>query len=111
MTSAKPTIVLYLLVFLGIFVWAAVTDPTFAGFMTAVREPWGLVVTLDFVFGCLLLSWIIWLGARGAALGRGTVHRRQYRGRDLSVDAARPDPAAFGCYSLTHGSGQKGAGC
>lgn len=70
MTSAKPTIVLYLLVFLGVFVWAAMTDPTLAGFMTAVREPWGLVVTLDFAFGCLLLSWIIYYveGSARAAL-------------------------------------------
>ncbi len=70
MTSAKPTIVLYSLVFLGIFIWAVMTDPTFAGFMTAVREPWGLVVTLDFVFGCLLLSWLIYYveGSARAAL-------------------------------------------
>ena len=70
MTSAKPTIVLYSLAFLGIFIWAALTDPTFAGFVAAVREPWGLVVTLDFVFGCLLLSWLIYYieGSARAAL-------------------------------------------
>ena len=70
MTSAKPTILLYLLVFLAVFVWAVLADPTLAGFMTAVREPWGLVVTLDFVFGCLLLSWIIYYveGSARAAL-------------------------------------------
>jgi hypothetical protein len=70
MTSAKPTIVLYLLAFLAVFVWAAFADPTFAGFLTAVREPWGLVVTLDFAFGCLLLSWIIYYveGSARAAL-------------------------------------------
>ena len=60
MNLAKPTIVIYLLAFLGVFVWAALADPTLASFLTAVREPWGLVVTLDFAFGCLLLSWIIY---------------------------------------------------
>ena len=70
MTSAKPTIVLYLLAFLAVFVWAVLADPAFAGFLAAVREPWGLVVTLDFVFGCLLLSWLIYYveGSARAAL-------------------------------------------
>jgi hypothetical protein len=60
MNAAKPTIVIYLVAFVGIFIWAAMTDPTLGGFLAALREPWGLVVTLDFFFGCLLLSWIIY---------------------------------------------------
>lgn len=60
MNLAKSTIAIYLLGFLGVFAWAALADPGFAGFLRMLHEPWGLVVSLDFVFGCLLLSWIIY---------------------------------------------------
>jgi hypothetical protein len=70
MGAAKWSIGLYLLAFLGVFAWAAWADPGLGGFLTALREPWGLVVTLDFVFGCLLLAWIIYFleGSAAAAL-------------------------------------------
>ena len=60
MDKAKPTIVIYLVFFIAMFVWAAIKDPTLGGFMSSVGEPWVLVVLLDFVFGCLLLSWMIY---------------------------------------------------
>ena len=60
MSAAKVTIGSYLLGFLGICAWAAWSDPSLGGFLVALREPWGLVITLDFVFGCLLLAWIIY---------------------------------------------------
>lgn len=60
MQGAKWTVTLYLLGFIAVFAWAALTDPGLTGFLAVLREPWGLVVTLDFVFGCLLLTWLIY---------------------------------------------------
>ncbi len=71
MQGAKWTVTLYLLGFLAVFAWAALADPGLAGFLTVLREPWGLVVTLDFAFGCLLLTWLIYFiegSARAAVL-------------------------------------------
>ncbi|MFZ5655182.1 MAG: hypothetical protein ACOY42_12410 [Pseudomonadota bacterium] len=73
MQGAKWTVTLYLLGFLGVFAWAALVDPGLAGFFAVLREPWGLVVTLDFLFGCLLLTWLIYFieGSARAALAWG----------------------------------------
>ncbi|MCC6297209.1 MAG: hypothetical protein IT469_10930 [Pseudomonadales bacterium] len=71
MQGAKWTVTLYLLGFLAVFVWAVLADPGLGGFLAVLREPWGLVVTLDFVFGCLLLTWVIYFiegSARAAVL-------------------------------------------
>lgn len=70
MQAPKLTIALYLLGFIGVFAWAVAADPTLAGFVAVLREPWGLVVTLDFAFGCLLLTWLIYFieGSARAAL-------------------------------------------
>ena len=57
---AKSTIGLYLLAFVALFAWALVNDPLAKGFIAALSEPWVWVVWMDFVFGCLLLSWIIY---------------------------------------------------
>ncbi len=60
MNVIKPVTVLYLLFFLALFVWAAMADPKFMGFVQSLNEPWSIVVLMDFVFGCLLLSWMIY---------------------------------------------------
>lgn len=57
---AKSTIGIYLLAFIVLFVWALVNDPLAKGFFAILGEPWVWVVWMDFVFGCLLLSWIIY---------------------------------------------------
>ncbi len=60
MNIIKPVTTLCLVLFVGLFVWAMVMDPTLAGFFVAIKEPWSLVVMMDFVFGCLLFSWMIY---------------------------------------------------
>lgn len=57
----KSTVGLYLVAFGALFIWALIKDPTFSGFFNSLVEPWVLTVWLDFVFGCLLLSWMIYL--------------------------------------------------
>ena len=57
---AKSTIGLYLVAFVVLFAWALVNDPLATGFFAALGEPWVWVVWMDFVFGCLLLSWMIY---------------------------------------------------
>ena len=73
MQGAKWTVTLYLLGFIAVFAWAALADPSLVGFLAVLREPWGLVVTLDFVFGCLLLAWLIYFieGSARAAVAWG----------------------------------------
>ncbi len=70
MNIVKPVTILYLVFFIALFVWAAVGDPKLAGFMASLNEPWSLVVLMDFVFGCLMFSWMIYFveGSAKAAL-------------------------------------------
>lgn len=60
MNVIKPVTVLYLIFFLALSVWAAMADPKLAGFVRSLNEPWSVVVLMDFIFGCLLLSWMIY---------------------------------------------------
>lgn len=59
MNIIKPVTILYLVFFIALFAWAVVGDPKFAGFMASLNEPWNIVVLMDFVFGCLMFSWMI----------------------------------------------------
>jgi hypothetical protein len=60
MNIIKPVTILYLIFFAGLFAWAIWADPTLTGFFAAIKEPWTIVVTMDFVFGCLLFTWMIY---------------------------------------------------
>ena len=59
MNIVKPVTILYLLFFIALFVWALVGDPKLSGFLQTINEPWNIVVLMDFVFGCLMFSWMI----------------------------------------------------
>ncbi len=59
MNIVKPVTILYLLFFIALFLWALVGDPTFSGFLQTINEPWSIVVLMDFIFGCLMFSWMI----------------------------------------------------
>lgn len=59
MNIIKPVTILYLLFFIALFIWAAVGDPKLSGFLQTINEPWNIVVLVDFVFGCLMFSWMI----------------------------------------------------
>ena len=70
MNIIKPVTIVYLLFFAGLFAWAGISDPTLVGFFSAIKEPWSMVILMDFVFGCLLFSWIIYFveGSAKAAI-------------------------------------------
>lgn len=57
---AKSTIGFFLVVFSVLFGWTIANDPLAKGFFAVLSEPWVQVVWMDFLFGCLLLSWIIY---------------------------------------------------
>lgn len=59
MNIIKPVTILYLVFFTGLFAWAMWVDPTLGGFFRAIEEPWAVVILMDFVFGCLLFTWMI----------------------------------------------------
>jgi hypothetical protein len=59
MNIIKPVTTLYLVFFACLFAWAIWADPTLVGFFRAIEEPWTVVVLMDFVFGCLLFTWVI----------------------------------------------------
>lgn len=56
----KPVTSAYLLFFVALFAWAFFADPKLSGFFRSLAEPWAVVVLMDFVFGCLLFSWMIY---------------------------------------------------
>ncbi|HDY82183.1 MAG: hypothetical protein DRQ65_05030 [Gammaproteobacteria bacterium] len=60
MNIIKPVTALSLLCFTGVFIWAGFTDPGLVSFVGSLGQPWPTVVLLDFVFGCLLFSWMIY---------------------------------------------------
>ena len=70
MNVIKPVTILYLIFFVTLLFWAAMADPKLAGFIQSLNEPWSVVVLMDFVFGGLLLSWMIYFveGSAKAAL-------------------------------------------
>ena len=70
MNLIKSVTLTYLVLFTALFIWAGITDPRLSGFFIAIDEAWGAVVFMDFVFGCLLMSWMIYFieGSAKAAL-------------------------------------------
>lgn len=59
MNVIKPVTIVCLIFFIVLFLWAALADPILAGFLQTINEPWNIVVLMDFVFGCLMFSWMI----------------------------------------------------
>lgn len=63
MEKPKQAILIYLAVFVPLFVWGFYVEPSFSSFFNSLslKEPWPLIITLDFMFGLLLLAIMIYL--------------------------------------------------
>ncbi len=61
MAIFRAVIILCLAVHLAVSGRVLVQDPTFSSFIRILYEPWGLQVTLDLLFGFLLMAFVIYV--------------------------------------------------